>query len=66
MDYVDALPDMMCLSKALAEQSQWRLPLYQQIFDAFMTKISIKPCSMVIPLRQILRVARPALASSGY
>jgi hypothetical protein len=28
MDYVDALPDMMCLSKALlAERYQWRLPL---------------------------------------
>jgi adenosylmethionine-8-amino-7-oxononanoate aminotransferase len=31
MDYVDALPDMMCLSKALlAERYQWRLPLYQR------------------------------------
>jgi adenosylmethionine-8-amino-7-oxononanoate aminotransferase len=27
MDYVDALPDMMCLSKALTERYQWRLPL---------------------------------------
>jgi hypothetical protein len=52
LDYVDALPDMMCLSSNTGGTFQWRLPLYQEIFDAFMTKISIKPCS--IHLRQIL------------
>jgi adenosylmethionine-8-amino-7-oxononanoate aminotransferase len=54
------------VSKALlAERYQWRLPLLPTKYLMLFMKISIKPCSMVIPLRQPTGCAA-ALASLSY